>query len=120
MRMDHCLAEWLWERYRSTDDPDTLQRVASNLRLLLSLHMACEEWAVYPVIRREAVNGELLVQELMKDHFVLKGALYRLEQLTVNDEGFKPYLSWTYRQHAAHADREEREVSTPSPSLTPS
>ena len=110
MRVDHRLADWLWERWCATDDADTLQRVASELRALLSTAMACEEWAVYPVVRREAANGELLAQQLMKEHFVLKGALYKLEGLTVNDEGFGRYVSWTYSQHAQHAEREEREL----------
>ena len=109
--MEHRLVDWLWERYRATDDADALQRIVQQLALLLTMHMACEESAVYPVIRREADNGPLLADSLLKEHFVLKGALYRLQDLlTVNDSGFGPYVAWTYEQSAAHARREEAEI----------
>ena len=114
MRLEHRLVDWLWERYREEENPAKLQVLVSDMRLLLLQHMTCEEKAVYPVVKDEVENGALLVEELTKEHFALRGALYRLEALTVNDEDFGLFVSWTYHHQAHHADREEREV-TPQP-----
>ena len=115
MRLEHRLLDWLWERYREVEDPDRLQRIVHEMRQLLLQHATCEERAVYEVVAKESESGALLVQQLTKDHFALRGALYRLEALTVNDEGFGLYVSWSYRHYAAHADREEREVALRAP-----
>ena len=121
-RLDHLLFDWLYfDRFRPNvdGDPQLLQEAAYNLVKLLSLHFFCEEFAVYPTVLHEAPNGRALVQELVKDHFLLRGALHRLDELmTAQDDGFCSYVCWMCDRHVQHADREEKEVSSGSQRVT--
>ena len=119
IKMEHRLIKWLFLRFRDTDDNNRQQLtdLLHNIIKSLSTHLFCEEFTLYGggdggvLVEGGLENGGVVAQEMVKEHFVLKGALYKLQELTVNDEGLRPYVAWLYKRYAAHADKEEADVS---------
>ena len=117
--MEHRLIDWLFDRVRHTDDEQRQQLadLAHNIVKALSVHLFCEEFALYGsdggLLRQaEWSNGGVVAGEMVKQHFVLKGGLYRLQQLTPNDEGFRQSVFWLHDRFKRHADAEEADVSS--------
>ena len=117
MRMEHRFIDSLFQRVRATDDdqPQLLADLAHNITRALARHLFCEEYALYAVdggvlLQAGWGNGAVVVDEMMKDHFVLKGALYRLQDTTPQDECLRQYVFWLHDRYKRHADREETEV----------
>ena len=115
---EHNLIHWLYDRFRHTDDsnPQQLTDLTYNLVKALSMHLFCEEYTLYArdvgVLRRAGWdNGGVVADEMIKEHLVLKGGLYRLQDLTPNDDGFREYVHWLYGRYKRHADKEEQDVS---------
>ena len=118
LKMEHRLIAWLFERFRHTDDDQTqqLSDLVYNIVKMISTHLFCEEFTLYAAdigLVRQAGwdNGGLVADQMIKEHFVLKGGLYRLQELTPNDEGFRQYVFWLHGRYKRHADREEADVS---------
>ena len=120
IKMEHRLIDWLYQRFRDTDDdqPQRLADIVHNIVKALSMHLFCEEFTLYAKgvgeLRQAGwanANGGVVADEMVKEHFVLKGGLYRLQDMTPNDDGFRQYVHWLYGRFKRHADREETDVS---------
>ena len=117
MRMEHRFIDSLFQRVRATDDdqPQLLADLAHNIVRALARHLFCEEYALYAVdggvlLRAGWSNGAMVADEMAKEHFVLKGALYRLQDTTPQDDCLRQCVFWLHARYKQHADREETEV----------
>src|SRR4051812_2830125 len=86
----------------------TRDKLFSELKAELELHISLEEQHLFPILRRNAETKDL-VAEAIKDNKELRAKLTELEALPKNDEAFPERLKElqkTFRQHARDEKRE--------------
>jgi outer membrane biosynthesis protein TonB len=110
MQAGPAKANELFAKLSETSDGavKTREKLFSELKAELELHISLEEQHLFPVLRR---NGETkdLVTEAIKDNKELRAKLAELEALPKNDEAFPERLKElqkTFRQHARDEKRE--------------
>src|SRR5690242_6700349 len=110
MQAGPAKANELFAKLSETSDGaiKTREKLFSELKAELELHISLEEQHLFPVLRR---NGETkdLVAEAIKDNKELRAKLTELEALPKTDEVFPERLKElqkTFRQHARDEKRE--------------
>jgi len=107
---EHRLVEKLGNQYQSSNDINEKQGIAHNILKLLCLHAACEEMALYPVMRLKLPNGEALVNHALKEHQQVKKDLLVLDNMTVHSAHFDELLLKTLAEVEQHVKEEETEL----------
>jgi len=103
-------ANELFARLSETSDSavKTREKLFSELKSELELHISLEEQHLFPVLRRNAETKDL-VADAIKDNKELRAKLAEVETLPKNDEAFPERLKdlqKTFRQHARDDKRE--------------
>ena len=110
MQAGPAKANELFAKLSETSDGavKTREKLFSELKAELELHISLEEQHLFPVLRRTAETKDL-VTEAIKDNKELRAKLAELEALPKNDEAFPERLKElqkTFRQHARDEKRE--------------
>src|SRR3954470_11325447 len=110
MQVGPTKANELFARLAETSDGavKTREKLFSELKGELELHISLEEQHLFPILRRTAETKDL-VTEAIKDNKELRAKLAELEALPKNDEAFPERLKElqkTFRQHARDEKRE--------------
>jgi len=110
MQSGPAKANELFAKLSETSDGavKTREKLFSELKGELELHISLEEQHLFPVLRRNAETKDL-VAEAIKDNKELRAKLTELEALPKNDEAFPERLKElqkTFRQHARDEKRE--------------
>ena len=110
MQAGPAKANELFARLAETSDGavKTREKLFSELKAELELHISLEEQHLFPILRRNAETKDL-VAEAIKDNKELRAKLAELEALPKNDETFPERLKElqkTFRQHARDEKRE--------------
>src|SRR3954468_13797527 len=110
MQAGPAKANELFAKLSETSDGavKTRDKLFSELKAELELHISLEEQHLFPILRRNAETKDL-VAEAIKDNKELRAKLAELEALPKNDEAFPERLKElqkTFRQHARDDKRE--------------
>jgi len=110
MQAGPAKANELFAKLSETSDGavKTRDKLFSELKAELELHISLEEQHLFPILRRNAETKDL-VAEAIKDNKELRAKLAELEALPKNDEAFPERLKElqkTFRQHARDEKRE--------------
>jgi hemerythrin-like domain-containing protein len=110
MQAGPAKANELFAKLSETSDGavKTREKLFSELKAELELHISLEEQHLFPILRRNAETKDL-VAEAIKDNKELRAKLAELEALPKNDEAFPERLKdlqKTFRQHARDEKRE--------------
>jgi hypothetical protein len=92
---DHQLVISKWNHFKQTTLADEKWHLAHEIIKLLSIHSACEEELVYPLIKKTLPNGKELVERSLREHQATKDGLYKLEQFKLVDQDFIQTLNDT-------------------------
>jgi len=86
IRMEHRLVEQLGERLTSMltqsgdQTDDAILGMAFNIMKLLSIHAACEEMVVYPMLKSKGHNA--LAKQALEEHTQMKSDLVELDTIS--------------------------------------
>jgi hemerythrin superfamily protein len=81
----------------------------AQLRRLLAVHETAEEEIVHPRTRRQLVDGDIIVDERLREERAAKQLMAELERVDVSSVEFVERFSELEAAVLAHAENEERE-----------
>jgi len=109
LKAQHALIEDMFEEVLHASDPQAREKPFIELRQLLAVHETAEEMVVHPRLRREADDGDAIVDLLLKEEHEAKGQLSKIEGLDITSQEFIDELTKLRDAVVAHAEHEEME-----------
>lgn len=109
LKAQHDLIEDMFDEVLHASDPRAREKPFIELRQLLAVHETAEEMVVHPRLRREADDGDAIVEALLHEEHEAKTLLSNIENLDVTSEEFVTELSKLRDAVLAHAEHEELE-----------
>jgi hemerythrin superfamily protein len=108
----HNLIKDLFEEVFSASDSKAREKAFIELRTLLAVHETAEEMVVHPRVRREAANGDEIVDARLKEEHEAKETLSKLESMDIDSKEFITALTQFRDAVIDHAEHEENEEFT--------
>jgi hemerythrin superfamily protein len=109
LKAQHDLIEDMFDEVLHASDPQAREKPFIELRQLLAVHETAEEMVVHPRLRREADDGDAIVDALLHEEHEAKELLSAIEGLDVTSQEFIAELSKLRDAVLAHAEHEELE-----------
>ncbi|OBK18075.1 hemerythrin domain-containing protein [Mycobacterium asiaticum] len=109
LKAQHDLIEDMFDEVLHASDPRAREKPFIELRQLLAVHETAEEMVVHPRLRREADDGDAIVEALLHEEHEAKTLLSNIENLDVTSEEFVTELTKLRDAVLAHAEHEELE-----------
>lgn len=109
LKAQHALIEDMFEEVLHASEPQAREKPFIELRQLLAVHETAEEMVVHPRLRREADDGDAIVDLLLKQEHEAKEQLSKIEALDITSQEFIDELTKLRDAVLAHAEHEEIE-----------
>ncbi|OBI72745.1 hemerythrin domain-containing protein [Mycobacterium asiaticum] len=109
LKAQHDLIEDMFDEVLHASDPRAREKPFIELRQLLAVHETAEEMVVHPRLRKEAADGDAIVEALLHEEHEAKTLLSNIESLDVTSQEFVTELSKLRDAVLAHAEHEELE-----------
>lgn len=109
LKAQHDLIEDMFDEVLHASDPQAREKPFIELRQLLAVHETAEEMVVHPRLRREADDGDAIVEALLHEEHEAKALLSNIENLDVTSQEFITELTKLRDAVLAHAEHEELE-----------
>ena len=107
---EHRMVDMLGEKYKQSQDQHEKQQIAHNVIKLLSLHAACEEMALYPVMKEKLPDGPQQVAHALQEHLVVKELLFQLDNAQVGQAHYDEKLLECLADIQQHVAEEEQQL----------
>jgi hemerythrin superfamily protein len=109
LRKDHKKVKGLFEEFEQAEDATTKQRIVETALMELEVHSKLEEELIYPAIRAE-VDDEDLMDEALEEHHVVHGLLGELKKMKASDERYDAKFTVLAENVRHHIKEEESEM----------
>jgi len=107
---EHRMVDMLGEKYKQSADHNEKQQIAHNVIKLLSLHAACEEMVLYPVMKDKLPDGAQQVAHALQEHLVVKELLLALDNAQVGQSHFDEKFLECLADIQIHVQEEEQQL----------
>ncbi|CAG8444647.1 8276_t:CDS:2 [Diversispora eburnea] len=108
LKEDHRVIKNLWEVFSRSRGNEEKQAVANTIIREVSIHAACEELSVYPLLEKHF--GKHIAEESRQEHLEVKKELKTLDSMKVGEAGFITLLEKTLKEFIVHSEKEELEI----------
>lgn len=109
LRNDHKKVKGLFEEFEQAEDVTTKQRIVETALMELEVHSKLEEELIYPAIRAE-VDDDDLMDEALEEHHVVHGLLGELKKMKASDERYDAKFTVLAENVRHHIKEEESEM----------
>ena len=109
LRKDHKKVKGLFEEFEQAEDATTKQRIVETALTELEVHSKLEEELIYPAIRAE-VDDDDLMDEALEEHHVVHGLLGELKKMKPSDERYDAKFTVLAENVRHHIKEEESEM----------
>jgi hemerythrin superfamily protein len=109
LRKDHKKVKGLFEEFGQAEDATTKQRIVETALMELEVHSKLEEELIYPAIRAE-VGDDDLMDEALEEHHVVHGLLGELKKMEPSDERYDAKFTVLAENVRHHIKEEESEM----------
>jgi hypothetical protein len=109
LREDHKKVKGLFEEFEQADDATTKQRIVETALMELEVHAKLEEELIYPAIRTEIDDDELM-DEALEEHHVAHGLLGELKKMKPSDERYDAKFTVLTENVKHHIKEEESDM----------
>ena len=109
LRKDHKKVKGLFEEFEQAEDTTTKQRIVETALTELEVHSKLEEELIYPAIRAE-VGDDDLMDEALEEHHVVHGLLGELKKMKASDESYDAKFTVLAENVRHHIKEEESEM----------
>ena len=109
LRKDHKKVKGLFEEFEQAEDTTTKQRIVETALTELEVHSKLEEELIYPAIRAE-VGDDDLMDEALEEHHVVHGLLGELKKMKTSDERYDAKFTVLAENVRHHIKEEESEM----------
>ncbi|MEO6307627.1 MAG: hemerythrin domain-containing protein [Nitrospiraceae bacterium] len=109
LRKDHKKVKGLFEEFEQAEDARTKQRIVETALTELEVHSKLEEELIYPAIRAE-IDDDDLMDEALEEHHVVHGLLVELKKMKPSDERYDAKFTVLAENVRHHIKEEESEM----------
>lgn len=109
LRKDHKKVKGLFEEFEKAKDATTKQRIVETVLTELEVHSKLEEALIYPAIRAE-IDDDDLMDEALEEHHVVHGLLVELKKMKPSDERYDAKFTVLAENVRHHIEEEESEM----------
>ena len=109
LREDHKKVKGLFEEFEQAEDATTKQRIVETALTELEVHSKLEEELIYPTIRAE-IDDDDLMDEALEEHHVVHGLLGELKKMKPSDERYDAKFTVLAENVRHHIKEEESEM----------
>ena len=109
LREDHKKVKGLFEEFGQADDAKTKQRIVETALAELEVHAKLEEELIYPAIRAE-IDDEDLMDEALEEHHVVHGLLGELKKMKPSDDRYDAKFTVLAENVRHHIKEEESDM----------
>ena len=109
LREDHKKVKGLFEEFERVEDAKAKQRIVETALAELEVHAKLEEELIYPAIRPEIDNDDLM-DEALEEHHVVHGLLGELKKMKASDARYDAKFTVLAENVRHHIKEEESEM----------
>lgn len=109
LRADHKKVKGLFEEFERTEDVKAKQRIAETVSTELEVHSKLEEELIYPEIRSEIDDDELM-DEALEEHHAVAGLIGELKRMKPSDADYDTKFSELAQNVRQHIKEEESKM----------
>lgn len=109
LKEDHQKVKALFEEFEDAKDSKTKQRIVETALMELDIHAKLEEGLVYPAIRSE-IDEEDLMDEALEEHHVVHVLIAELKKMKPSDDRFDAKFTVLAENVKHHVKEEESEM----------
>ena len=109
LRKDHKKVKALFAEFEQAGDATAKQRIAETVLTELGVHSKLEEELIYPAIRAE-IDDDDLMDEALEEHHVVHGLVGELKKMKPNDERYDAKFTVLAENVRHHIKEEESEM----------
>jgi len=111
LREDHAKVKGLFDQFEGAKDNKAKQRIVEMALKDLEVHSTLEEELIYPAIRAE-IDEDDLMDEALEEHHVVHGLIGELQQMKPGDERYEAKFTVLAENVKHHIEEEESEMFT--------
>jgi len=108
LREDHRKVKGLFEEFEQAEDAKAKQRIVETALTELEVHSKLEEELIYPTIRGE-IDDDDLMDEALEEHHVVHGLIGELRKMKPRDERYDAKFTVLAENVRHHIKEEESE-----------
>jgi len=109
LRKDHKELTGLFEEFEQAEDATIKQRIVETVLRELDMHSKLEEALIYPAIRHE-IDDDDLMDKALEEHHVVHGLLGELKKMKPSDERYDAKFAVLAENVRHHIKEEESEM----------
>lgn len=109
LRDDHQKVKALFEEFEEADDAKAKQRIVETALAELEVHAKLEEELIYPAIRAE-IDEDDLMDEALEEHHVVHGLIGELKKMKPSDGRYDAKFTVLAENVRHHIKEEESEM----------
>ena len=109
LREDHKKVKGLFEEFEQAEDAPAKQRIVETVLKELEVHSKLEEELIYPAIRAE-IDDDDLMDEALEEHHVVHGLLGELKKMKPSDDRYDAKFTVLAENVRHHIKEEESEM----------
>jgi hemerythrin superfamily protein len=109
LRKDHKKVKGLFEEFELADDAKAKQRIVETALMELEVHAQVEEELIYPAIRAE-IDDEDLMDEALEEHHVVHGLIAELKKMKPSDDRYDAKFTVLAENVKHHIKEEESDM----------
>jgi hemerythrin superfamily protein len=109
LKKDHQKAKDLFEEFKEAEDTKTKQRIVDTTLMELEVHAKVEEGLIYPAIRSELDEDDLM-DEALEEHHVVHMLIAELKKMKPSDDRFDAKFTVLGESVKHHIKEEEAEM----------
>ena len=109
LREDHKKVKGLFEEFEHAEDAKAKQQIVETAVAELEVHSKLEEDLIYPEIRAEIADDDLM-DEALEEHHVVHGLIGELKKMKPSDERYDAKFTVLAESVRHHIKEEESEM----------
>jgi hypothetical protein len=107
---DHTVAKNIYEKFCAFINKEEAVKWRNQLVYEIIVHSLAEEIVLYPVLKSELPNGEMIYNTSIQEHRQVKEDLYKAQSLDPSDIDFRNRVKVVMDDLLKHIEKEEKEV----------
>lgn len=109
LREDHKKVKGLFEEFEQAEDAKAKQRIVETALAELEVHAKLEEELIYPAIRAE-IDDDDLMDEALEEHHVVHGLIGELKKMKPSNERYDAKFTVLAENVKHHIKEEESDM----------
>ncbi len=109
LRKDHKKVKDLFKKFQKTDNEQEKQQIVETALMELEIHAELEEKLIYPAIRPQ-MNDDDLMDEALEEHHVVHGVIGELKKMKPGDQRYEAKVTVLSELCKHHIQEEEEEM----------